>query len=192
MKQDELQLRQTRVFEEELLPQIDALFNFACRLCQNAEDANDLVQETYMKAFRSLDKYEPGTKPGAWLFRILKNAFINDYRKKAKQPTQTVYEEISNFHEEEDTNFSSFVDLREELFNGMMGDEITAAIDAMPIRLRAAVLLYDVEGFSYEEIAEILEIPIGTVRSRIHRGRDFLKSKLFEYAQSMGYRSDGK
>ena len=100
-----------KVFEEEFLPQIDALYNFAYHLTYSEEDANDLVQEAYMKAYRFINNYEVGTNAKAWLFRILKNAFINDYRKKNKQPTKVDYEEIVNFHNEEDTNFSSYDDL---------------------------------------------------------------------------------
>lgn len=182
----------SNVFEEEFLPQIDALFTFAYHLTYNEEDANDLVQETYLKAYRFIDSYHAGTNAKAWLFRILKNAFINLYRKKSKQPTQVDYEEIINYHDEEDSNLSSYSDLREEMFQGMMGDEVTNAINALPVDFRVVILLCDVEGFTYEEISKIVDIPIGTVRSRLHRARNMLKEQLRTYAQSLGYKDKRK
>ncbi len=176
-----------KVFNEEFLPQIDALYNFAYHLTYSEEDANDLVQEAYMKAYRFIDNYEVGTNAKAWLFRILKNAFINDYRKKNKQPTKVDYEEIVNFHNEEDTNFSSYDDLRTEMFDKMMGDEVTIAINSLPVDFRTVILLCDIEGFTYEEISKIINVPIGTVRSRLFRSRNMLKEKLKEYAAQYGY-----
>lgn len=178
---------QLAVFNTELLPQIDALYNFAFHLCYNEEDANDLVQETYLKAFRFIDKYIQGTNAKAWLFKILKNAFINQYRKKSKRPTQVDYEEIVSYHDSEDASYVGFFDLREEIFQGMMGDEVTNAINALPIDFRTVILLCDIEGFTYEEISKIIDIPIGTVRSRLHRARNMLKERLSKYAQTMGY-----
>jgi len=177
------------VFEEELLPHADALKTFAYHLTYDEDDANDLVQETYMKAYRFLDKYMSGTNAKAWLFKILKNAFINEFRKKSKRPTQVDFEEVINYHaEDKDSGSSAFLDLREEIFNNMMGDEVTLAINSIPIEFRTAVLLCDVEGFTYEEISKILEIPIGTVRSRLFRARNMLKEKLKSYATTMGYK----
>lgn len=180
--------RYDQIFEEEFMPQIDALYTFAYHLTYNEDDANDLVQETYMKAFRFIDKYIEGTNAKAWLFKILKNAFINQYRRKSKQPTKVDYEEIINYHDEEDTNYSSYMDLREEMFQEMMGDEVTNAINALPVDFRVVILLCDIEGFTYEEISKIIDIPIGTVRSRLHRARNMLKEKLKEYAASLGYK----
>ena len=177
-----------RIFEEEFLPQIDALYTFAYHLTYNEEDANDLVQETYLKAYRFIDKYIEGTNAKAWLFKILKNVFINQYRRKSKQPTKVDYEEIITYQDEEDTKYSSYMDLREEMFQDMMGDEVTNAINALPVDFRVVILLCDVEGFTYEEISKIIDIPIGTVRSRLHRARNMLKEKLKEYAQSLGYK----
>jgi RNA polymerase sigma factor (sigma-70 family) len=191
-EQTDIKRQHDRIFEEEFLPQIDALYTFAYHLTYNEEDANDLVQETYLKAYRFIDSYNEGTNAKAWLFRILKNAFINQYRKKSKQPTQVDYEEIINYHDEEDTSYSSFLDLREEMFQGMMGDEVTTAINALPVDFRVVILLCDIEGFTYEEIAKIIDIPIGTVRSRLHRSRNMLKEKLREYAQSLGYKDKRK
>jgi RNA polymerase sigma factor (sigma-70 family) len=176
-----------KIFEEELLPQIDALYNFAFHLTYNEEDANDLVQETYLKAYRFIDKYHVGTNAKAWLFKILKNAFINLYRKKSKQPTRVDYEEVITYHDEDDTQYSSYLDLREEMFQHMMGDEVTTAINALPVDFRTVILLCDIEGFTYEEISKITDIPIGTVRSRLHRARNMLKERLKTYAESQGF-----
>lgn len=184
--------RNDKIFEEEFLPQIDALYTFAYHLTYNEEDANDLVQETYLKAYRFIDNYHAGTNAKAWLFRILKNAFINQYRKKSKQPTKVDYEEVINYHDEEDTSYSSYLDLREEMFQGMMGDEVTNAINSLPVDFRVVILLCDIEGFTYEEIAKIVNIPIGTVRSRLHRARNMLKEKLKAYAESLGYKDKRK
>ncbi len=177
-----------KIFEEELMPQIDALYNFAYHLTYNEEDANDLVQEAYLKAYRFIASYEVGTNAKAWLFKILKNAFINNYRKKTKQPTRVDYEEVVNYHnEEDDTNYSSYSDMREEIFQGMMGDEVTNAVNSLDVSFRTVLLLCDVEGFKYEEISKILDVPIGTVRSRLHRARNMLKEHLKEYAESKGF-----
>ena len=189
MTQENQAKRYEQIFEEEFMPQIDALYTFAYHLTYNEDDANDLVQETYLKAYRFIDKYIEGTNAKAWLFKILKNAFINQYRRKSKQPTKVDYEEIINFHDEEDTNYSSYMDLREEMFQEMMGDEVTNAINALPVDFRVVILLCDIEGFTYEEISKIIDIPIGTVRSRLHRARNMLKEKLKEYAKSLGYQN---
>lgn len=171
------------IFEDELMPQINSLFNFAYSLTRNEEDANDLVQETYLKAFKSIDRYEVGTNAKAWLFRILKNLFINEYRKRSKQPNRVDYEEIVTYHNENESQFSSYLDLREEMFDRMMGDEVTNAVNSLPVDFRTVLLLYDVENFTYEEIARIIDVPIGTVRSRLHRARNMLKETLQGYAE---------
>lgn len=181
-----------QVFEEEFLPQIDALLTFAYHLTYNEEDANDLVQETYLKAYRFIENYNEGTNAKAWLFKILKNAFINQYRRKTKMPTRVDYEELVHYHEEDDGNYSSYTDLREEMFEGMMGDEVTQAINALPVDFRVVILLSDIEDFTYEEISKILDIPIGTVRSRLHRARNLLKEQLKTYAASLGYKNKRK
>lgn len=176
-----------QIFHEEFLPHIDALYNFAYHLAYNEEDANDLVQETYLKAYRFIDSYDAGTNAKAWLFKILKNAFINEYRKKSKQPAKVDYEDFIGYQDSDDRSTVEFVDLRQEIFQGMIGDEVTRALNALPVDFRTVVLLCDVEGFSYEEIAKITDIPIGTVRSRLHRARNMLKEKLKSYAKTMGY-----
>jgi RNA polymerase sigma-70 factor (ECF subfamily) len=175
-------------FEKEFLPHVEALHNFAFHLTYNEDDADDLVQETFLKAFRFIDKYEEGTNAKAWLFKILKNAYINQYRKDSKKPVQVDYEESAVYKEEDEGQYSSYFDLREEIFDNMMGDEVSTAMNSLPEDFRAVIWLCDIEGFSYEEIAKIIDIPIGTVRSRLFRARNMLKEKLKAYASSIGYK----
>ena len=176
------------IFEKEFLPHIDALKTFAFHLSYNENDANDLVQETYLKAFRFIDKYDKGTNAKAWLFKILKNAYINEYRKKSKRPTKVDFEDIVSYHDSETEVLPGYMDLREEIFNNMMGDEVTISINSLPIDFRTVLLLCDVEGFTYEEISKIIDVPIGTVRSRLFRARNMLKDRLKNYAAKRGYK----
>ena len=177
-----------KIFEEEFFPHIDALKTFAFHLSYDEDDANDLVQETYLKAFRFIDKYDQGTNAKAWLFKILKNAYINEYRKKSKRPTKVDFEDIVSYHDSEESVLPGYLDLRAELFDNMMGDEVTIAINSLPIDFRTVLLLCDVEGFTYEEISKIIDVPIGTVRSRLFRARNMLKDKLKTYAETKGYK----
>ena len=170
------------------MPHINALKTFAFHLTYDEDDANDLVQETYMKAHRFIDRYIQGTNAKAWLFKILKNAYINHYRKRSKQPTRVDFEDVVNYHDTDENLGQGYLDLREELFSSMMGDEVTIAINSLPIDFRTVVLLCDVEGFTYEEIAKIIDVPIGTVRSRLFRARNMLKEKLKNYAETLGYK----
>lgn len=182
-------------FERELLPHLEALHTFAFHLSYNEEDAADLVQETYLKAFKFIDKFEEGTNAKAWLFKILKNAYINQYRKDSKKPSIVDYEEVAVYFDEEEGQPSSYFDLREEIFDNMMGDEVSIALNTIPEEFRTVIWLCDIEGFSYEEISKIIDIPIGTVRSRLFRARNMLKEKLKNYAVSLGFkdmRSDKK
>ena len=195
VKRDLVSNKSLEIFEKELFPHIEALKTFAYHLTYDEDDANDLVQETYMKAHRFIDRYIAGTNAKAWLFKILKNAYINHYRKRSKQPNRVDFEDIVSYHDSDDSKVPGYLDLREEIFDKMMGDEVTIAINALPIDFRTVVLLCDVEGFTYEEIAKIIDVPIGTVRSRLFRARNMLKEKLKSYANKMGYkdkRSDNK
>lgn len=180
--------RKYEIFEHEFLPHINALKTFAFHLTFDEDDANDLVQETYLKAFRFIDKYDEGTNAKAWLFKILKNAYINEYRKKSKRPTKVDFEDIVSYHDGDDAILPGYLDLREEIFSNMMGDEVTISINSLPIDFRTVLLLCDVEGFTYEEISKIIDVPIGTVRSRLFRARNMLKNKLKHYAEKKGYR----
>ncbi len=184
------QMDHIKIFEEEFLPQADALLTFAYHLTYNDADADDLLQETFAKAFKAIDKYNEGTNAKAWLFKILKNTFINEYRRKNRQPMKVEFDDIVSVRDEEDSPFQSYQDLREEMFQQMIGDEVTNAINALPVDFRVVILLCDVEGFTYEEIAKILDIPIGTVRSRLHRSRNLLKEKLHSYAANLGFKDN--
>jgi RNA polymerase sigma factor (sigma-70 family) len=178
---------QEKIFEKEFLPHADALTNFAFYLTQDESTVDDLVQDTLMKAFKAIESYEEGTNSKAWLFRIMKNTFINEYKRKQRRGRQVDYEELATYHDEEDSPLTSFTDLRTELFGNMMGDEMMTAINELPIDYRTILLLCYVEEFQYEELAAIFDIPIGTVRSRLARARGLLKEKLQSYAQSLGY-----
>lgn len=184
--------RKYEIFEQEFEPHMESLYNFAYNLVYNEQDAQDLVQEAFMRAYRSIEKYHEGTNAKAWLFTILKNAFINNYRKASKRPNKVELEEVTGHNNEEDTPYSSQVDMREEIFQKMMGDEVSIAINSLDDNSRAVILLRDVEGFTYEEIASIMDIPTGTVRSRLHRSRNRLKELLQSYAESKGYEDHRK
>jgi len=174
-------------FEREALPHSDLLYNFALRMTNNAADADDLLQETYLKAFRFWDKYEQGTNIRAWLFRILKNSYINRYRKEAKEPDTVDYDEVKNFYSSIRDESADANDLQESVFGNLLDDDVASAVAELPEDFRTVVILCDIEGLTYEEIAEFVDCPLGTVRSRLHRGRKLLRARLLEYAKSRGY-----
>jgi len=178
------------IFDAEFLAHVNSLYNFAFKLTLNEDDAKDLLQDTCMKAFRFINSFERGTNAKAWLFRIMKNSFINDYRKKSKSPGMVDYQEVETYYNSEqgDQQREITLDLRAETVKDMLGDEITNALNAIDVDFRTVVILCDLEGFKYDEMAKILDIPIGTVRSRLHRARNLLKEKLAEYAAKMGYK----
>ncbi len=167
---------------------MEALKTFAYHLAYNEEDANDLVQETYLKAHKFLENYDSGTNAKAWLFKILKNAYINEYRKKIRRPTKVDIDEVVGFRDGDESGKGAYHDMRQDIFDNTMGDEVTMALNALPYEFRTVILLCDIENFTYEEIAKILELPIGTVRSRLFRARNMLKDKLKQYALKMGYK----
>ena len=174
-------------FEEEALPLLPGLYRAALRLTRNPTDAEDLVQEAYLRAYRSFHQFTPGTNLKAWLYRILTNQFINTYRKKQREPQTVPDEEVEDWYlynrlarEAPDSSAEAVV------LESMPDEDVRAALEALPETYRAAVLLADVEGFSYKEIAEILEIPMGTVMSRLHRGRKALEKALWEKVRERG------
>lgn len=176
------------IFEKELLPHVDALTTFAFHLTYNEEDARDLVQDTFLKAYKSIDSYIEGTNSKAWLFKILKNAYINEYRKKSKRPTEVDFDDFLAYLEKDDLTNPGAQDFRMDVFRNQMGDEVTIAINSLPVDFKTVILLCDIEEFTYEEISKITDIPIGTVRSRLHRGRKMLRDKLKKYAMTLGYK----
>ena len=176
----------TRVFEQEFVPLLQAVYAFAYRLTGDATEAEDLVQETYLKAWRFIGRYTEETNAKAWLFRICQHAFINEWRKRKTQPYKVDYEDVVVYHNEDDPASQRYTNLRAENGNDRMGDETTLAINALSPGFRAVVLL-DLEDFSYEEIAALLDLPIGTVRSRLHRARKTLAKQLSQYGKTQGY-----
>jgi RNA polymerase sigma-70 factor (ECF subfamily) len=174
-------------FEREALPHMDALYNFALRMTGDGDDANDLVQDTFLKAFRFFDKFEKGTNCKAWLFRIMKNTFINTYRKKTKEPDKVDYEEVENFYENVKPSSTDSAHLEKEIYDNLLDDEISSAIAALPDDFKTVIILSDIEGFTYDEIADFIDCPVGTVRSRLHRARKMLFAKLHKYANEKGY-----
>ena len=171
------------VFNNEFLPHINSMYNFGYRLTLDEDDAKDLVQDTYLKAFRFIESFQRGTNAKAWLFRILKNSFINDYRKKSKEPSKVDYQEVESYYNSDDVDRQITTDLRIESLQDMIGDEISNALNSLDVDFRTVIILCDLEGFKYDEMAKILDIPIGTVRSRLHRARNLLKDKLSVYAK---------
>jgi RNA polymerase sigma-70 factor (ECF subfamily) len=177
-------------FEEEIIPHLDAMYNFALRLTSEPNDAEDLVQDTIVKAYRFFSSYEQGTNAKAWLFRILKNSYINNYRKQSKQPSQVDYDEVATFYETIRAGRTDTSDLENQMFRQLIDDDISNALEKLPEDFRTVVLLCDVESFTYEEISNMLDVPIGTIRSRLHRGRNLLKAELLDYAEKRGYHPD--
>ncbi len=180
-----------RLFETEAMPHADALYGAALRLTRSPRDAEDLVQDTLMKAFTHFDRYSPGTNCRAWLFRILTNTFINRYRRAQRDPVSLVDDEGGRPFEERATAVeASELEPRDESgtaqIERLFGDEVSAALARVPTDFRVVVLLADVYDFSYKECADILGCPIGTVMSRLYRGRRLLRSSLAEYAVESG------
>ncbi|SKC76646.1 sigma-70 family RNA polymerase sigma factor [Ohtaekwangia koreensis] len=188
-KQNYTEAEKQNIFHGEFMPHINSMYNFAYRLTLDSDDAKDLLQDTYLKAYRFIESFQKGTNAKAWLFRILKNSFINDYRKKSKEPSKVDYQEVESYYNSEEVDRQITPDLRVEALKDMIGDEISNALNALDVDFRTVIILCDLEGFKYEEMAKILDIPIGTVRSRLHRARNLLKEKLSEYAKQMGYKT---
>jgi len=181
---------QKKYFQELLNPELGALFRTALRMTRNREDAEDLVQETVTKAFAAFDRFEKGTNFRAWIFRILTNTFINNYyrvRDRQKLPSLDEMEEESFFQP-----IAEGITPEEALLNTLTKEDILKAIEDLPVEFRAVVVLVLVEGFSYKEAAEILDIPIGTVMSRLWRGRRLLQKSLWEYSSTRRNDSERK
>jgi len=177
-------------FAEQAMEHMPSLYTAALRMTRNPSDAEDLVQETYLRAYRGFGGFEQGTNLKAWLYRILTNTFINRYRAKKRRPDETDLDDVEDFYlyrrlgglEEARASRSA----EDELMDLFPESEVKDAVESLPENFRMAVLLADVEGFSYKEIADILDIPIGTVMSRLHRGRKALQKRLYEFAAERG------
>jgi len=171
-------------FEHEALVHLDALHRVALRLTGNAADADDLVQETMLKAYRAWDSYQRGTNAKAWLLTILRHAFINEYRRRTRRPETVDVETIEPF--------AVFPDVQQEdpqgaFFDRIVDEQVLRAIDALPEAFRETLVLSDVEGLNYQDIGRILDVPVGTVKSRLFRARRLLQARLYDYAVEMGY-----
>ena len=177
-------------FADLAMPYMDALYSAALRMTRNPSDAEDLVQETYLRAYRGFGGFKDGTNLKAWLYKILTNTFINTYRAKKRRPDETELddsEEYALYHRIGGLEAAAAERTPEsEVLDAMPDEMVKEALEALPEQFRMAVLLADVEGFSYKEIAEIMDVPVGTVMSRLHRGRRQLQARLMDYARERG------
>lgn len=179
-------------FSELINPHLSSLYSTALRMTRNQNDAEDLVQDTLFKAFRALDQYQKNTNFRAWVFRILVNTFITAYRKAIKQPQKVSYDDMEEFflYKRLDETVSMQETSKEEFIENFFDDDVKEALENLPYQFRLVVLLCDVEGFSYNEIANIIDAPLGTVMSRLYRGRKLLQRYLWNYAKKRGYITD--
>ncbi|MDP8930651.1 MAG: sigma-70 family RNA polymerase sigma factor [Actinomycetota bacterium] len=185
VRQELTEEERQQLFEEQALPYLDRLYSAALRYTRNPADAEDLVQETFAKAYSAFHQFEPGTNLRAWLYRILTNTYINEYRKRQRRPDEYPQEEIDDFSLY-DWVGGAGRSAEVEVLEHITADEVRQALADLPESFRLAVYLADVEGFSYKEIADIMGTPVGTVMSRLHRGRKALQRALAEYARGRG------
>jgi RNA polymerase sigma-70 factor (ECF subfamily) len=183
------------LFEELAMEYMPALFTAAMRMTRNQADAEDLVQETYLKAYRAFDSFTEGSNLRAWLYKILTNTYINSYRSKRRRPEETDLDDVEElylYRRMSGAELSSLAQSAEDVaLESFADDEVKLALESLPEQFRLAVLLADVEGFSYKEIAEIADVPVGTVMSRIHRGRRALQKALYDLATRRGLVGEG-
>jgi RNA polymerase sigma-70 factor (ECF subfamily) len=178
-------------FERDVVPLLSGMYSSALRMTRNPADAEDLVQETFLRAYRGFAGFQEGTNLKAWLYRILTNTFINSYRKKQREPKTVPDDNVEDWYlYDRLAAQSSEASAETTVLETMPDEDVKAALDALPEAFRMAVLLADVEGFSYKEIAGILDVPIGTVMSRLHRGRRALEKALWEKTRERGLVTD--
>ncbi|MHB9039338.1 MAG: sigma-70 family RNA polymerase sigma factor [Melioribacteraceae bacterium] len=174
-------------FDSEIIPHLNSLKSFALKMTNDTDESEDLIQDTLLKAFRFFDKFEKGTNAKAWLFQIMKNSFINNYRKTTKEPFKVDYDDVQNFYETIKSEDVKTQHYENDAFSDVLDDEIAKALSILPDDFRTVVFLSDIEGYTYEEIADFIDCPVGTVRSRLHRARKMLYALLLQYAQENGY-----
>ena len=179
-------LAMREAYKREVLPLLDVLNDYALQLTGNPDEASDLRQETCLKAFRFFDKFEEGTNCKAWLFRIMKNSFINRYRRSQKRPESVAVDNFEEFYHAIKPDWHEGNDMQHEVFSQLLSDEVTGAVEKLPPDFKTVVIMSDLEDFTYEEIAGFVDCPIGTVRSRLHRGRRLLRDYLSDYAETQG------
>jgi RNA polymerase sigma-70 factor (ECF subfamily) len=172
------------LFNKDMIPYMDLMYGYAMYLTGDREEANDLLQETFLKAFRFFDKFERGTNAKAWLYRIMRNTFINEYRRVKRTPDLVEYDEQISAYQ----MMPRMTQRPDEIEGEIFEDEIAVAIASLPEKFKSVIILRDVQDLPYEEIADALEIPIGTVRSRLHRARAILFDRLKHYARDRGYK----
>jgi RNA polymerase sigma-70 factor (ECF subfamily) len=180
-------------FRDEAIPLLDSLYSAALRMTRNPADAEDLIQETMLRAYRAFERFEPGTNIRAWLFRIMTNAYINTYRKRQREPVKVPQDDVEEFDlyqelKDHDPQFS--ITPETIVLDSLFEADILTAIDELPEQFRLAVVLSDIEGFTYAEMAEIMDVPMGTVMSRLHRGRRALEKALWERVRERGLVTD--
>lgn len=177
-----------QLFEEQALPYMDQLYAAAMRMTRNPQDAADLVQETFVKAFQAFDRFEQGSNLKAWLYRIQTNTFINTYRKRQRDPYQGSIDELEEWQLAGGESATATIakSAEAEAIDHLPDSDVKEALQSIPEDFRLAVYLADVEGFAYQEIADIMKTPVGTVMSRLHRGRKLLRERLREYARARG------
>ena len=188
MPETELDQEAKARFAEEAMPLLDQLYGGALRMTRNPQDAEDLVQETYLKAYKNFDSFTPGTNLKAWLYRIMTNTYINSYRKKQRRPLETSADEVTDYQLYSSSSHDStgLESAEVEALKAMPNSRISEALNALNEDYRMVVYYADVEGLAYKEIAEVLDIPMGTVMSRLHRGRKQLRGMLKDVAKERG------